>query len=99
LEQFVTVSEEVVIMERIRARVMLIKPIYIELPVLDVSKLLMFDFQYNVIAKRYGKNARLLFTDTDSLCYHLITNDVYSDMPEYRHLLNNVVNLFYFLFS
>jgi hypothetical protein len=24
--------------------------------VLDVSKLFMFDFRYNVIAKRYGKN-------------------------------------------
>jgi hypothetical protein len=48
----------------------------------------MFDFHYNVIAKRYGKNARLLFTDTDSLCYHLITDDVYRDMMEYRHLLD-----------
>jgi hypothetical protein len=67
LEQFVVVNEEVVMVERIRAKVTLNKPIYIGFTVLDVSKLLMFDFHYNVIAKRYGKNARLLFTDTDSL--------------------------------
>jgi hypothetical protein len=76
LQQFVIVNEEVVMVERIRAKVTLNKPIYIGFTVLDVSKLLMFDFHYNVIAKRYGKNARLLFTDTDSLCYHLATDDV-----------------------
>jgi hypothetical protein len=88
LEQFVIVNEEVVTVERIRAKVTLNKPIYIGFTVLDVSKLLMFDFHYNVIAKRYGKNARLLFTDTNSLCYHLATDDVYKDMLEYRHLLD-----------
>jgi hypothetical protein len=68
LEQFVFVNEEVVMVDQIRAKVTLNKPIYIGFTVLDVSKLLMFDFHYNVIAKRYGKNARLIFTDTDSLC-------------------------------
>jgi hypothetical protein len=38
--------------------------------------------------KRYGANGRLLFSDTDSLCYHLFTDDVYRDMLEYRHLLD-----------
>jgi hypothetical protein len=88
LDQFVVVNEEVVMVERIRAKVTLNKPIYIGFTVLDVSKLLMFDFHYKVIAKRYGKNARLLLTDTDSLCYHLITDNVYRDMMEYRHLLD-----------
>jgi hypothetical protein len=88
LEQFVIVNEEVVQVDRIRNKVTLNKPIYIGFTVLDVSKLLLFDFHYNVIAERYGNNARLLFTDTDSLCYHLITNDVYRDMLEYSHLLD-----------
>jgi hypothetical protein len=78
----------VVLVDRIRNKVTLNKPIYIGFTVLDVSKLLMFDFYYNVIAKRYGNNARLLFTDTDSLCYHLFTDDVYRDMLEYSHLLD-----------
>jgi hypothetical protein len=82
LEQFVIVNEEVVLVDRIRNKVTLNKPIYIGFTVLDVLKLLMSDFHYNVIAKRYGSNARLLFTDTDSLCYHLITDDVYRDMLE-----------------
>jgi hypothetical protein len=90
LEQFVIVNEEVVLVDRIRNKVTLNKPIYIVFTILDAPKLLMFDFHYNVIAKCYGKNARLLFTDTDSLCYHLITDDVYRDMLEYIHLLDTI---------
>jgi hypothetical protein len=33
-------------------------------------------------------NVRLLFSDTDSLCYHLFTDDVYRDMLDGRHLLD-----------
>ena len=40
----------------------------------------MYGFHYNTIVKKYGKNAKLLFTDTYSLCYHVKTNDLYDDM-------------------
>jgi hypothetical protein len=46
----------------------------------------MYDFHYNTIVKRYGDNARLLFTDTDSLCYHIKTRDLYEDMIVDRDL-------------
>ena len=88
LEQFLIVNKETVLVDRIRKEVTLNKPIYVGFTVLDVSKLLMFDFHYNVMLKHYGTNARLLFTDTDSLCYHLITDDVYHDMQEYSDLLD-----------
>jgi hypothetical protein len=68
--------------------VLLNKPIYVGFTVLDVSKLLIVDFHYNVMVKRYGSNAHLLFSDTDSLCYHIFTEDLYRDMQEYRHLLD-----------
>ena len=40
------------------------------------------------MVKRYGTNAKLLFSDTDSLCYQLFTNDLYRDMSEYSDLLD-----------
>jgi hypothetical protein len=88
LQQFIIVNEDMVLVDRIREKVTLNKPIYIGFAVLDLSKSLIFDFHYNFISKRYGQNARLLFSDTDSLCYHLITDDVYKDMLEYQHLLD-----------
>jgi hypothetical protein len=56
------------------------KPIIIGAAILDISKDLMYDFHYNVVKARYGDGAKLLFTDTDSLCYEITTEDVYRDL-------------------
>ena len=42
----------------------------------------MYDFHYNNIKSKYGDRARLLFTDTDSLCYNIKTDDLYAEMFE-----------------
>jgi hypothetical protein len=62
------------------------KPIYLGFCILELSKCIMFDFHYNHIKKIYGDSAELLFTDTDSLCYDIKTQDVYKDMAQYKHL-------------
>ena len=62
--------------------VMLNKPIYLGQSILDLLKTLMYDFHYDYVKPKYGDNARLLFTDTDSLCYEIKTEDFYKDIAD-----------------
>ncbi|PFX17605.1 hypothetical protein AWC38_SpisGene18061 [Stylophora pistillata] len=64
------------------------KPLYLGMSILDISKTLMYDFHYNYIKTKYGDKAKLLFTDTDSLCYEIQTEDFYKD------IINDVDRLF-----
>jgi deoxyadenosine/deoxycytidine kinase len=66
-----------------RKSVCLNKPIYAGMCILDLSKLHMFHYHYDVIKAQYGANARLLFTDTDSLCYQIKCDDFYKDMKRW----------------
>jgi hypothetical protein len=76
------ISENVVGIELRKQTVKLDKPIFCGFSVLDMSKELMYDFHYNNIKKKYGSKATLLMTDTDSLLYHIETDDVYKDIKE-----------------
>jgi len=58
------------------------RPTYVGFSILDLSKVLMYNFHYCVIKQKYGDNATLCFTDTDSLMYDIRTQDVYRDMGE-----------------
>ena len=42
----------------------------------------MYDLHYKNIKPKFGENAKLLFTDTDSLCYEIQTDDFFKDISQ-----------------
>jgi hypothetical protein len=58
------------------------RPTYIGSTILDLSKLLMYEFHYDYMFNKYGNKAELIYTDTDSFVYDVKTEDLYKDMYE-----------------
>ena len=55
------------------------KPAYTWICILELCKVLMYDFHYDYVKTKHGNNSKLLFTDSDSLMYKIKTEDVYED--------------------
>ena len=72
-------NKNLVAVHKIKETLTLNRPAYVGMCILDLSKILMYDFHYNYIKQQYGNKARLLFTDTDSLTYEIEAKDVYQD--------------------
>ena len=81
-------NEDLVAVHYVQEKLLLNKPIYVGFSILDISKTYMYNFHYQYIKPKYDQNARLLFSDTDSLCYEIKTNDVYQDFYEDKHLFD-----------
>ena len=63
-------------------------PGYVGMCILDLSKVLMYEFYYDYIKNKYGNNTRLLFTGTDNLMYEVKTEDVYEDFSKDKKIFH-----------
>ena len=59
-------NENFVAIHEIKPVLTLDKPIYVGFSIVDLSKLLMYEFHYKYIGRKDYKSVKLLFTDTDS---------------------------------
>ena len=72
-------NENLVAVHKINEALTLNRPAYVDMCILDLNKTLMYDFHYGYVKSMYGRKARLLFTDTDSLTYEIETEDAYQN--------------------
>ena len=56
------------------------KPINLGLSILEISKLLMYEFWYGYMKPKYGDNIKLCYMDTDSFIMNIKTEDFYKDI-------------------
>ena len=58
------------------------KPVYLALSVLDLNKTVLYEFWYDYVKPKYDENVKLFHMDTDSFIVHLKTDDIYKDFAE-----------------
>ena len=56
------------------------KPLYLGMSILDISKILMYEFWYDYINPKFGNGGRLCYTDTDSFIIYIKTKDFFEDI-------------------
>ena len=56
--------------------------------ILELSKVLMYEFHYNYIKNEYDNKSKLLFTDTDSLMYEIKTVGVHEDFSSNKEMFD-----------
>ena len=69
-----------------KSHLVLNRPVYMGMSILDLSKHLMYDFYYNEMKTQYGDRCEYLYGDTDSLLLEIETADVYKDIAVKRDL-------------
>ena len=74
------ISEHLMEIEMQKAKVKMTKPIYLDMWILDISKILIYEFWYDYIKPKYKGRAKLCYMDTDSFVIYLETEDFYKDI-------------------
>ena len=58
------------------------KPVYLGISILELSKILMYEFLYDYVKPKYGEKAKLYYMDTDSFTVYIKADDIYKDIAE-----------------
>ena len=74
------ISKDLTIIEMKKTKIKMNKPIYLGLSILDISKILIYEFRYDYMKPKYGNDAKLCYMDTDIFAMNIKTEDFYKDI-------------------
>ena len=75
-------TENLLAIEMRKTQILMNKPVYLGLSILDLSKTVMYEFWYDYVKPNYGENAKFCYMDTGSFIIHVETDDIYKDIAE-----------------
>ena len=58
------------------------KAVHLGLSILELTKILMYEFWYDYVKPKYGENTKLCYMDTDGFIVYIKTDDIYKDIAE-----------------
>ena len=98
------IDNNLAIIEMRKIKVMMNKPIYLGLSILDISKITMYEFWYDYVKIKYQDKTRLCYKDTDSFVVNIKTKDFYKDIggitefvalrpKAYSYITNNFIEM------
>lgn len=58
------------------------KPVYLGLLILDMTKILMYEYWYGITKSKYEEKRNLCYTYMDSLIFRVKSENVYADLAK-----------------
>lgn len=87
-KQFSIFNKDLVGILYTKTSVLLDSPIYAGMVTLEISKLIMYQYYYNVLKNKFKENMILCMSDTDSLLLHIRTPHLYCDLIDISDTLD-----------
>ena len=68
--------------KKTKTHIFMNKPVYLGLLILEIKKILMYEFWYDFLKPIFNKKVKLLYMDTNSFFKYVKTNDIYKGTAE-----------------
>ena len=65
-----------------KTQIFINRSVYLGLSILEISKIIIYEFRYDHVKLKYNKKVKLCYMDTDSFIVHLKTEDNYEDIAK-----------------
>ena len=65
-----------------KTQIFINKSVYLGLSILEISKIIIYEFRYDHVKLKYNKKVKLCYMDTDSFIVHVKTEDNYEDIAK-----------------
>ena len=75
-------SKNILAIDMRKTQILINKPVYLGLSILELKKIVTYEFWYNYVKPKHSEKAKLCYMDTDSFFVYIKTDGIYKDIAE-----------------